>query len=192
MASERSMIARTPPGAAALGLAAALALAATSAHAQAKFDSSAPIDITADQLEVMNNQCLLIWSGAAEALQGQARLRADVLKVFSKKLASKPAAADTPAKTDCGDAERLEAHGDVYYVTGERRVRGDDAIYLVPDETITITGDVVATQGQNVLRGRRLVVNTRTGEARMQTPVKGRNKPGRVRGVFYPDKKNPS
>ena len=77
--------------------------------------------------------------------------------------------------------------GNVYYVTGDRRVRGDNADYDVAGETIVITGDVIAAQGPNVLRGRRLVVNTKTGEAQMQSDVKGRNKPGRVRGVFYPN-----
>ena len=171
----------------AIALCAAALLGAGSAQAQA-IDSNAPIDITADELEVVNSGCQQIWRGGAEVLQGPARLRADTLNVFLKqKGPSKPATAGAPAQSNCGDAERLEAVGNVYYVTGERRVRGDNAIYDVPGESIVITGDVVAAQGQNVLRGRKLVVNTKTGQAQMQSDVKGRNKPGRVRGVFYPN-----
>lgn len=169
-------------------LCAAALLAAGGAHARQAIDADAPIDITADELEVLNNQCLMIWKGGAEALQGPARLRADTLRAFAviKPGKAAPAANGAPGGRNCGATERLEAVGNVYYVTGDRRVRGDNGIYDVAAETITITGDVVAAQGQNVLRGRKMVVNTRTGEARMQSDVTGRNKPGRVRGVFYP------
>ena len=56
--------------------------------------------------------------------------------------------------------------------------------YDAAAETITMTGDVVAAQGQNVLRGERLVINVVTGQARMETPAAS----GRVRGVFYPNR----
>ncbi|MCC7268496.1 MAG: organic solvent tolerance protein OstA [Caulobacteraceae bacterium] len=170
-------------------LCAAVLAAAGAAQARQGIDADAPIDITADELEVLNNPCLMIWKGGAEALQGPARLRADTLRAFAEvKAGAKPAAASggAPGGGNCGATERLEAVGNVYYVTGDRRVRGDSGVYDVAAETITITGDVVAAQGQNVLRGRKMVVNTRTGEARMQSDVTGRNKPGRVRGVFYP------
>ena len=54
-------------------------LAADSANAQLARNSSAPIDITADEAEVVNSQCLAIWRGAAEALQDRTRLRADTI-----------------------------------------------------------------------------------------------------------------
>ena len=51
--------------------------------AQVDTRSNAPIDITANEAEVINSKCLAIWRGAAEALQGQARLRADTISVYS-------------------------------------------------------------------------------------------------------------
>jgi lipopolysaccharide export system protein LptA len=48
----------------------------------------------------------------------------------------------------------------------------------------------VATQGQNVLRGSRMVFNTRTGQGHMEGAAKGRNKVDRPRGVFYPKSSN--
>lgn len=162
------------------------ALAGGAAQARQAIDPDAPIDITSDELEVLQSSCQQIWRGNAEVLQGVARLRADTLNVFLQKKGTERPTAGGPAQTKCGDAERLEAVGNVYYVTGDRRVRGDKADYDVPGKTIVITGDVIAAQGPNVLRGRRLVVNTATGQAQMQSDVKGRTKPGRVRGVFYP------
>jgi lipopolysaccharide export system protein LptA len=168
---------------AAMALAASLA-AGTPTLAQIAQNSNAPVDMTADELEVVNNQCLAIWRGSAEALQDTARLRADVLRIYNKVQSSaRPGATGS----NCGPLDRMEAQGSVYYVTPQQRVRADSAVYSATADTITFVGDVVATQGKNVLRGERLVVHVSTGAAQMQTNVKGRNKPGRVRGVFYPN-----
>lgn len=151
-------------------------------------NSDGPMDITADELEVQNKECVSVWKGKAEALQGQARLRADVLKAFFQPKAGQAAGASGTGA--CGDLIRIEALGSVYYVTTkEQRVRGDAGTYDAAGETVTMTGDVVAVQGQNVMRGSRMVFNTKTGEGRMLGNAQGRNQGERPRGVFYPSKK---
>ena len=146
--------------------------------------SEGPIDISADELEVQNKECVSTWRGRAEMLQGQARLRADVLKAFFQ---TKPGAANATGSAACGDLLRIEAHGSVYYVTAkDERARGDDGTYDAQAETVTLTGDVVAVQGENVLRGNHMTFNTKTGEGRL---VGTKSRP---RGVFYPAKKNES
>src|SRR4029453_2878445 len=144
-------------------------------------NSDGPVDITADELEVQNKACVSIWRGNAEALQGQARLRADVLKaVFQQK----PASSGVSGASACGDLLRMEAEGSVYYVTSkDQRVRGDVGTYDANAETVTLTGDVVAVQGQNVLRGSRMVFNTQTGEGRVGGAATGRKQGPRPRGV---------
>ena len=167
------------------GFAAAL-LAGAAAHAQGLGPNSGkgPVDIAADEAEVQNKACISTWRGKAEALQGDARLRADVMKAFFQPKPSASGAAGTGA---CGDLLRLEAQGSVYYVTSkDQRVRGDAGTYDAGAETVTLTGDVVAVQGQNVLRGTRMVFNTQTGEGHM-VGGGGANRP---RGVFYPSKKD--
>lgn len=163
---------------------AAAMLAGHSVHAQGLGPSSdGPMDITADELEVQNKACVSVWRGRAEALQGQARLRADLLRaVMETKAGAGGGGIGTSA---CGDLIRIEAEGSVYYVTAkDQRVRGDAGVYNAAAETVTMTGDVVAVQGQNVLRGSRMVFDTKTGEGRMV------GAPGsRPRGVFYPSKK---
>jgi len=165
---------------------AAALLSGGSAWAQSLGPSSdGPMDITADELEVQNKACVSVWKGKAEALQGQARLRADVLRAFFQTQSG--SASGTGA---CGDLIRIEAEGSVYYVTSkDQRVRGDAGTYDASAETVTMTGDVVAVQGQNVLRGSRMVFNTKTGEGRMVGNATGRNQSARPRGVFYPSKK---
>ncbi|WP_304170173.1 LptA/OstA family protein [Phenylobacterium aquaticum] len=157
------------------------------AAAQLAQNSDAPVDITADQLEVVNAQCLAVYTGGAEALQDTVRLRADTLKIYYKPGTGGSARGSSPTGGSCGSLlDRMEATGSVYYVTPQQRVHGDTALYEAGSDTITISGDVVAARGQDVLKGSKLVINVKTGDAQMQSGVKGRNKPGRVRTVLYP------
>lgn len=177
-----------PVAAIVAGLAVGLAAPAL---AQLSPQSNAPIDVTGDQLEAQPQQCLAIYRGNVEALQGTSRLRTDVLDLYAK-----PSPADAhpaPAPSDggavsskCGALERMEAHGSVYYVTPSEVVKGDDAVYLADSKTITVTGDVVVSQGKNVVVGNRLVINTDTQHATMESNVTGAGKAGRVRSVLYP------
>jgi lipopolysaccharide export system protein LptA len=162
----------------------AAALLAGPAAAQLATGSSAPVDITADELETTNGACTSIWRGHAEALQEDARLRADVLTID---FAPKPGASGGASKTGaCGDVTHMKAEGSVYYVKPNQKVHGDNAFYEAATNTLTVTGDVVATQGMNVLRGSRMVFNTDTGQGHMEGGATGRNKANRPRGVFYP------
>jgi lipopolysaccharide export system protein LptA len=51
---------------------------------------------------------------------------------------------------------------------------------------VVITGDVIVTQGQNVMTGGRLTYNTATQSVTMAGGA-GSNG-GRIRGVFYPER----
>ncbi|HEX4098614.1 MAG TPA: LptA/OstA family protein [Caulobacteraceae bacterium] len=176
----------------ALSLVAGLAVSsAAPALAQLSPQSNGPIDVTGDQLEAQPQQCLAIYRGNVEALQGTSRLRTDVLNLYAKPAPpdAHPAPAASPdgaASTKCGALERMEAHGSVYYVTPSEVVKGDDAVYLADSKTITVTGDVVVSQGKNVVVGNRLVINTDTQHATMESNVTGPGKSGRVRSVLYP------
>lgn len=154
--------------------AAGMLLSAGSALAQ--LDPRAPIDITADAQDIIQSQCLSAWTGSVEALQGRTRLRADSVKMFSAKKGD-----------SCGASERMEARGQVYFVTPERTVRADSAVYTFGNGAIVLTGNVIVVQGKSVVRGDRMVINTETGEANLSSNTKGRGKSGRVRGVFYPN-----
>jgi lipopolysaccharide export system protein LptA len=163
-------------------LAIAVAMATPlAASAQIAPAGHGPVDVTADQLEVQQGQCLANWSGNAEALQDTSRLRADSLKIFNRQLGG------GGGGQSCGQLDRMEADGQVYYVTPSQVVKADHAVYTAADTTIVMTGDVVAAQGKNVIAGSRLMINTNTGVATMATGVTGRGVKGRVRGVLYPN-----
>jgi lipopolysaccharide export system protein LptA len=170
-----------------LGLASLMAVCAAPAIAQLSSDSSAPVDITSDEGEVISSRCLSIWRGNAEALQDTSRLRARVINVYAK-----PRPGGGTGSGRCGATDRLEAQGDVYYVTPEQTVHSDNAIYTADTDTIVMTGNVIAVQGKNVARGERLTIQVKNGQLQMETGVKGRGKPGRVRGVFYSEESSPA
>ncbi|ADL00086.1 LptA/OstA family protein [Brevundimonas subvibrioides] len=134
--------------------------------------SNQPIGYGADSGELTNTAVSL--RGRAEIQQGQTRLRANAIE---------------GARDASGGLTRIEASGDVYYVTPNETIRGDRAVYTVTNATVVVTGDVILTQGQNVLTGGSLTYNVDTGEARIQGGGAGAND-GRVRGVFYPEGSN--
>jgi lipopolysaccharide export system protein LptA len=165
-------------------LAAFLALAAGSAaKAQIETHSNAPIDITANEAEVVNSKCLAIWKGAAEALQGDTRLRADTITVYEA-----PKGKDAGGQTSCGATERVIAEGHVFYVTPDQKARGERAVYTAANDEIVMTGDVIVAQGKDVARGDKLIIKVSTKQFTMVSNATGARAANRVRGVFYPQK----
>lgn len=148
--------------------------------------SSAPVDISADEQEVINSQCKTIFRGAVEVLQDKARMRANVMTVYNRRKTPGKASSGPGGNPDCGDVDRVEADGNVFYVTPEQTVRGNHAVYDYGTDTIVVTGDVVAVQGQDVARGDRMTIKTKTNDVKMESNAKGRGKT-RVRAVLYPD-----
>ncbi len=190
-------LARGSAGAAALG---AVALLAGAAEAQlAPGNSKSPIDVTADRLEMVDSQHLAIWRGNVEAVQDGSRLVADVLNVYyqsttgpdakapAKPAAPKPVAPGSTASIgqSWGDLRQLVADGHVFFVSTNQTARGNHAVYEAEPDTITMTGDVVVVQGDNVVKGDKAIIQVKTGHADIVSNVTGRNKPDRVRGVFY-------
>ncbi len=151
-------------------------------------NSSAPVDISADEQEVITSQCKTIFRGSVEVLQDKARMRASMMTVYNRrKTAGKTSSAPGPGgNNDCGDVDHVEADGNVFYVTPEQTVRGDHAVYDYATDTIVVTGDVVAVQGQDVARGDRMTIKTKTNDVKMESNATGRGKT-RVRAVLYPD-----
>ena len=159
-----------------LAAAALAALLAGTAQAQLSTGGDGPLAISGDRTEVQPNECVTIWSGRVEATQGQTRIRADRVTTRGSR---------SSGSSCSGEFERIEASGNVYYVTPEIKARGDQAVYTVGNETITVTGKVVVSSDQGVTETNRLVLNVRTGQATMGDAAPGQ----RVRAVIYPSKK---
>jgi len=158
----------------------ALILAGGSAYAR-QSDSSAPVDVSADNQETINSKCIIIFTGNVEILQNRSRLRAQKVTIYN---ARKP----TPDNANaCGNAQRMEAEGSVYLVSEQQQAAGDRAVYTFNDNIAVITGDVVLVKGKDVARGDKLTVNTKTNDAKLESNSPGRASKRRVRAVFYQD-----
>ena len=154
---------------------------------------SGPIDLSANELELVDAQHLAIWRGDVDALQGQNRLRADVLNIyFNGKPTSGATSSNVSPGRNWGKVDHMVAEGHVYFVSPQQNARGDHAVYELGPDTITLTGDVIVVQGQSVMHGQRLVIDVRTGHATMASSGDTRSPSGRVRGVFYPNQSNAS
>ncbi len=164
-----------------LGAALFACLAAGAALAQAanpfggfRHDSAAPIEITADALEVREAESRAIFTGEVVAGQGALRLTAQTLSVWYVARDG----ADPAAGAGGGDIDRLRAEGGVFLSSGSETARGDWADYDVASGVVTMGGGVVLAQGDNAIRGERLVVDLNRGVGRVEG--------GRVQSVFRP------
>ena len=82
---------------------------------------------------------------------------------------------------------RIEARGGVTVITKDQNASGDLGVYDLNAKTITLTGNVVVSQGQNVIHGERVVVDTVTGNARVEFNNQGGGAtPSRVRALIQP------
>ncbi len=175
-------------------LAGGLAIAAPAAPAPtvkpmspstAKANSHQPIDITADRLDVDQNSQLATFSGDVRAVQADVTLRTQTLKVYYERKAAKDPAMSAKGTPSQSVIQRLEATGGVVIQAPGETARGQRGTYDVVNRVAHLSGDVVLTRGQNVIRGDRLTMDIGSGQSRMEGPQGGK---GRVHGVFVPQK----
>jgi len=96
-------------------------------------------------------------------------------------------ASEGPERNNKEGITKIEAKGDVV-ITGEKNetTTSDWLIYDLPLQWVTIGGNVVLSQGQNVLKGDRLVIDLQTGESRFENTGTAASGGGRVRALFQP------
>ena len=81
---------------------------------------------------------------------------------------------------------KIEAKGEVVITSDKDQTTTSDwALYDVPAQLVTVGGNVVLTQGQNVLKGDRLVIDLKTGESRFDNTGNAAAG-GRIRALFMP------
>jgi lipopolysaccharide export system protein LptA len=137
-----------------------------------------PVKIEAARLEVRDKDKVATFSGNVKVVQGDTTMHCKVLVVFYEKKdeaqgapagaqpgAPMPAAAPGPAGSS--QISRLEAKGNVVVTQKDQTATGDTGLFDMKSNTVTMTGNVLVSQGPNVLRGERLVVDLTTGVSRV-------------------------
>jgi lipopolysaccharide export system protein LptA len=157
-----------------------------------------PIQIEAATLEVHDKNKMATFSGDVQVVQGDTTIKCQSLVVFygAERTASGQTAATAAAQgakpgqgasmpQGAQDIRRIEARGGVTVISKDQNASGDFGVYDLKKKTITLTGNVVVSQGKNVLHGDRVVVDTTTGNAHFDSSTSG---PSRVRALIQPGK----
>jgi lipopolysaccharide export system protein LptA len=156
-----------------------------------------PVKIESNSLEVRDKSRQATFSGEVKLTQGETTIQCQTLVVFyedtpastataAKKgapAAQKTAAAPTPAPGG-QQIKLVEARGDVLVTQKDQTARGDKGVFDAKANTVLLTGNVAVTQGTNVLRGERMLVNLTTGITTVESDKADKTK--RVEGLFNP------
>ncbi|MBX6424521.1 MAG: LPS ABC transporter substrate-binding protein LptA [Variibacter sp.] len=180
--------------------AAAIALWAGSASAQsttvrpmpgASQDRNQPINIESGTLELREKEKTATFKDNVRLVQGDTVLECKVLVVH---YADDPpqggkARSAGPARPGGGQQQikRLEAKGGVVVTQKDQTATGDSGVFDVESNTLVLIGNVVLTQGQNVVRGDRLWVDLNTNVSRVES---GKSGDARVQGLFLPSSRD--
>jgi lipopolysaccharide export system protein LptA len=167
-----------------------------------------PIQIESATLEMRDKKKEATFSGNVKVVQGDTTMTSKVLVVFyesspaagapgapaapaapadaNAKAASKsaPMQSATPGPGGASSIRRLEAKGNVVVTQKDQVVTGETAVFDTKTNLVTMLGGVVLTQGKNVLRGDRLVVDMTSGVSRVESDS------GRVQGLFQSSGQN--
>ena len=138
-------------------------------------NSSAPVDVTADRIEVQDRADRAIFAGNVKANQGELSLNTPRLTV-----------AYSGGSGGGGvQIRRLDAAGGVTVKSPSETARGDFGIYDLDRRLITLIGNVQLNRQQNQVNGARLVIDLDSGRAVVDGGPPGVNSSGgRVTGHF--------
>lgn len=155
-------------------------------------DNKQPIQIESSELEVKDKDGIAIFTGNVIAKQGDSTLETEKMIVHyagsaTSENGAKPSkagakAAAAPAETGTAAApaaggnvlgggaqnqqiEKLEAIGKVLLTSKDQSATGNYGIYDSKAQTFVMTGNVVLTQGKNVVKGDKLTVDLVTNNA---------------------------
>lgn len=129
-------------------------------------DSSQPVEVTSDSLTIDQATGQAVFSGNVIVLQGDLRMSAPEVRVLYS---------ETQGRRR---VDEVLASGGVLMTRGADAAEGREARYDVATAQLTMTGEVLVTQGPTLVAGDRMVLNMQTGSGSVG---------GRVRTVFDTD-----
>jgi lipopolysaccharide transport protein LptA len=135
-----------------------------------KTDPGAPVQIEATRLDVDDTVKQAVFTGDVRAVQGDFIIRAaEITAAYTGSAGLNGAAADTTKQT-AAQLSRIKAKTKVQITSKDgQSATGDWADFDPKANMATLGGDVVLTQGKNVVRGTKLVIDMNTGESVIKT-----------------------
>lgn len=138
-----------------------------------------PIEIESDKLEVRENENKAIFTGNVNVTQGPTIMKSGSMVVYYAKDGGS-------AATGSSNIERLEVDGKVYVKSDRQVATGDKGVFDMKTEVLVLSGsEVVLSEGNNVLRGCKLTVQMKSGQAQVDGCSKGGGS-GRVQMKIEP------
>lgn len=120
-------------------------------------DAKLPVEVTAASFSVDQADHSASFLGTVRVVQGDMVLTAGEVRIEYAE--------------DGKSIARLLAKGGVLLKAGEDAAQADEAVYVLASAEVTLTGDVVLTQGSAAISGQKLVVNLANGTGRMEGGV---------------------
>ncbi len=103
----------------------------------------APTVITSESLTINKKENRAFFKGSVVAKREDMIVFADTMLVYYDETGSK--------------IKRLEADGNVKVIKGEKTIISQKAVYIAEDDSITFTGDPVAMDGKNMIKGDKII-----------------------------------
>ncbi|MFO1150027.1 MAG: lipopolysaccharide transport periplasmic protein LptA [Alsobacter sp.] len=152
-------------------------------------NSKEPIQIDADKLEVFSKEQRAVYTGNVIAVQGDTTIKAPTMIVFYERQEKATGGEAKPEGEGEGGGtqlKRVEAKGGVSVVSKDQVATGNEGVFDRAANKIILTGNVALSQGENITKGQKLVYDTETGIAVVESGATAGTPGGRVRGVFVP------
>ena len=139
-------------------------------------NADAPVDVTADRIEVQDRADRAIFAGNVHVTQAELTLDTSRLTVAYSGGQSQPGGVQI---------RRLDAAGGVVVHSPSETAKGDFGIYDLDRKLITLIGNVQLLRDKNLVSGARLVIDLDSGRAVIDGGPPGVNQTGgRVTGHF--------
>ena len=128
-----------------LTLASCFALLSHSLLFSEEKENKDPIEITSDRMRSEDGGLKIIFSGNVVGYWGELKITSDILEVYNTK--------------DKKETEEIVAIGNVFITRGQKRAKGDKAVYLDKLQKIILTGTPKATAWEegNMIEGREMI-----------------------------------
>ena len=129
------------------------------------------VDVEADQMQVLEDQQNVIFTGNVDARRGNVKLRSDKLVVRYRDAKKKDG-------SEKKEVVHLDATGNVVIITRSQRITGNWAKMDVKANLVHVGGNVVVKQGSTIVKGKKLFVDLNKNISKISG--------GRVKGSFVP------
>ena len=108
-------------------------------------ESSPPIEITSDRMRSENGGQKIIFSGNVAVTKDDMVITSDIIEVYNS--------------SDKKETDEIVAIGNVEIARGNKKAKGDRAVYLKNLQKIILTGNpkAIAWEGDNMIEGREMI-----------------------------------